>query len=153
MLFYYIMLNGVLMRQFTLGLNTLKNTYDIKRSYAEKLFRIEFRTKKSASAYVHLPQEWSQGLQRSIYLISYNVQNGKLGSLYSSVLPKIRNDFKKSFKQKLFRTKFRTKISVSAYVYLSQEWSKGAPTISMSEILQCTEMGNQIHFGVERCQK
>ncbi len=43
---------------FNLGLNASKNTYHMKKSFKQKLFGIEFRTKKSASAYVYLPSEW-----------------------------------------------------------------------------------------------
>ncbi len=34
-----------------------------------------------------------------------------------------------------------------------QEWSYGVPKIAMFEILQCTEIGKQIHFRTQCCQK
>ncbi len=44
--------------RFTLWLNTAKNTI-IKKCYEQKLFRIEFPTKKSVDAYLYLSQEWN----------------------------------------------------------------------------------------------
>ncbi len=38
---------------FNLGLNAAKNTHHIKKRFKQKLFGIEFRTKKSASVYVY----------------------------------------------------------------------------------------------------
>ncbi len=44
---------------FNLGINAAKHTHHMKKSFKLKLFKIEFRTKKSASASVYLPREWS----------------------------------------------------------------------------------------------
>ncbi len=45
--------------RFALGLNTAKDTHYIIKSFKLNMFRIEFRTKKSARAYVYLPHTWS----------------------------------------------------------------------------------------------
>ncbi len=51
--------NIVLKREstFNLGLNAAKNTLHIQNSFQQKLFGIEFYTKKSPSTYVYLPAQ------------------------------------------------------------------------------------------------
>ncbi len=49
---------------------------------------------------------------------------------------------------------FLQKNPVDAYLYLPQEWSQKAPKINhFLNILQCTGMGQYVHFGTERYQK
>ncbi len=45
--------------RFTSGLNTTKNTRDVKKCFKQKLFRIKFSSKNSANAYLYLAQKWS----------------------------------------------------------------------------------------------
>ncbi len=47
----------------SLGLASAKNTHRIKKSLKQKLFGIELRTKKLASAYVHLPPSGARRLK------------------------------------------------------------------------------------------
>ncbi len=57
----------------------------------------------------------------------------KIVHLFSKMginVAKSSNYIKKRFKQKLIKIiKFPTRNSVNAYLFLSQEWSKGAPNI------------------------
>ncbi len=47
------------MRKFTLLLNAAKITDYNKQGLKKNVFTIKFSKKKSVSAYVYLPQEWS----------------------------------------------------------------------------------------------
>ncbi len=66
---------------------------------------------------VYLPPEWSYGLESLIWL-KYNIyRNGK------KYIPFRAQRCQKPFKQKLFGIAFYPKNSLTAYVYLSPEWS------------------------------
>ncbi len=63
------------------------------------------------------------GLQRLPYLKYYNVLKWESKFTFGLNTAKNTHYIKKSFKLKLLNIKFCTKKSVSAHVYLLQEWS------------------------------
>ncbi len=87
--------------------------------FKQKLLRIKFPIENLVEAYLHLSQEWNQGLQRSPFLIYYNVP--ELESRFTLGMNAAKNIdcIKKRFKEQLFRIKLPSKtqwkhISISA---------------------------------------
>ncbi len=74
---------------FTLGLKGVEHNYYIKKCFKRKLHRIKFSTKKSVDAYLYLPPEWSEGLQRSPFFKCYTVLKRESRFTFDWMLPKI----------------------------------------------------------------
>ncbi len=108
-------------KRFTLGPNSAKNTYNIKKCLQQKLFRIKFSTNNSTDAYLYLPKEWSKGRGTfAIFKINYNVLVWESRFTLGLNASKSTDCIEKCFKQKLYKIKFPLKNSVGAYVYFPQ---------------------------------
>ncbi len=95
-----------------------KNTYDNKKGFDQKLFRIKFPTKNSVDAYLYLPQERSYGTPNIChFLIYYYVLEWKSRFTLGLNAAKSTDCIEKCFKQKSYKIKFPTKLSVGAYIY------------------------------------
>ncbi len=75
---------------------------------------------------VYLPPEWSYGLQRLPILNYFNAMEWEGRFAVRLKATKNTEDFKKCFKEKLFRIKFPTKNSLNAYLLSPSEVELGS---------------------------
>ncbi len=108
-----------------------KSTDYMEKCYKQKLHRIEFSTKNLVDGYLSIciPGEELENSRDLPFLKYYIGQEWE--SRFTLTLNTVKNiDYiEKLFKQKLSIIKFPAKNLVDSYLYLSQEWSWGAPKI------------------------
>ncbi len=75
--------------RFTLGLNTAKNTHYTKKASNKSCSERNFEQIVSEGICLS-SQEWSQGLQRSVCLKSYDIHRREIRITWCPKLPKIR---------------------------------------------------------------
>ncbi len=108
--------------RFTLVLNAAKNINHIKKCFRQKLFIIEFPTKKTQGTHISIYLR-SGALEdpKDLPFLRYNAQEWEYILTLGLNTAKDIDYIEKWFKQKLHRIKFPKENPVEAYLYVPQE--------------------------------